>query len=399
MPRPAFRIARLPQSVFSEITRLAEAHGAVNLSQGFPDFPAPEAVKEAACRAIREDLNQYAPTDGIPALREAIAADVARRHRLAIDPETDVTVCCGSTEAMLAAMLAVVGDGDEVVIFEPFYENYGPAAILAGGVPRYVRLHGPSWRLDVDALEAAFSERTRAIVINSPNNPTGKVFSHEELEQIARLCLERGVVAITDEIYEHLVYDGRRHVPIATITGMAERTITIGSLSKTFSVTGWRIGWAIAPPALSAAIRKVHDYVTVAAPTPLQEAAAAAFTLPETYFTALAQEYQQRRDLLAGILDRNGFTCAPAEGAYFIMADAAPLGATDDAAFARYLTTDVGVAAIPASSFYAPPVAGDFRSSAPGGPAYLRFCFCKKEETLREADRRLAALHAARSPR
>jgi aspartate/methionine/tyrosine aminotransferase len=411
------RTDRLPQSVFSEMTQLAEASGAVNLSQGFPDFPAPEAVKEAACRAIRDNENQYAPTPGLLALRESIARDAQRRHGLTVDPETDVTVCCGATEATLAAMLGLVEDGDEVVIFEPFYENYGPAAMFAGAAPRYVRLEPPDWTFDPAALEAAFSERTRAIVINTPNNPTGKVFTREELESIARLCRKHDVLAISDEIYEHLVYDGRRHVPIATLDGMAERTVTIGSLSKTFSLTGWRVGWAIASKALSAPIRKVHDYLTVAAPTPLQEAAVAALALPETYFSSLVRDFQNRRDLLTGILTRHGFACVPSEGAYFIMAGIEAFGATDDVEFARYLATEIGVASIPGSSFYArPPVPGP-RPPAPGprppapglprrsglpplaakaGPRpQVRFCFCKQDDTIHAADRRLAALDVA----
>jgi aminotransferase len=393
------RALRLPQSVFSEITRLAEAHGAVNLSQGFPDLPAPDAVKEAACAAIRADLNQYTATPGIPALRAAIAADFTRRHGVAVDPETDVTVCCGSTEAMLAAILGLVDAGDEVVIFEPFYENYGPAAMFAGATPRYVTLGEPGWTFDPRALEAAFTRRTRAIVINTPNNPTGKVFTRAELEIIAGLCRTWNAVAVTDEIYEHLVYDGRRHIPIASLDGMAERTVTIGSLSKTFSVTGWRVGWAIAAADLSTSIRKVHDYLTVAAPTPLQEAAVAAFELPDAYFTSLGSDYARRRDLLIESLQRHGFACAPPEGAYYVMADIAAFGAVDDETFARFLIEEIGVAGIPGGSFYTDPARGPSTALRPGSTK-LRFCFCKKDETLREADRRLARLAArASAPR
>jgi aspartate/methionine/tyrosine aminotransferase len=401
------RATRLPQSIFSEISRLADAHGAINLSQGFPDLPAPDAVKEAAAAAIRADLNQYAETAGVPALRAAIAADFTRRHGVAVDPDTDVTVCCGSTEAMLAAILGLVDEGDEVVIFEPFYENYGPAAMFAGAMPRYVTLGEPGWTFDRQALEEAFNARTRAVIINTPNNPTGKVFTRQELEIVAGLCRRWNVLAVTDEIYEHLVYDGRGHVPIASLDGMADRTVTIGSLSKTFSVTGWRVGWAIAAAELSAPIRKVHDYLTVAAPTPFQEAAVAAFALPDDYFVSLAADYTRRRDLLVDSLRRHGFACETPEGAYYVMADIGAFDAADDWTFARFLIEEIGVAGVPGSSFYVP--AGPATSLRPGpstplrsgpstplrpGSTKLRFCFCKQDETLREADRRLARLAA-----
>ncbi|HEX7018615.1 MAG TPA: aminotransferase class I/II-fold pyridoxal phosphate-dependent enzyme, partial [Gemmatimonadaceae bacterium] len=353
-----------------------------NLSQGFPDFAAPEALKEAACRAIRDDVNQYAVTWGTRAFREAIARAFTERHGVAIDPDAQVTVCCGSTEAMIATMLGVVDPGDEVIVFEPFYENYGPDAILSGAIPRFVRLHEPGWCIDFDELASAFSRRTRAIIINTPNNPTGKIFTRDELARIAELCRRWNVVAITDEIYEHIVYDGRVHVPLATIEDMADRTITINGLSKTYSVTGWRVGWAISPPALTGAIRKVHDFLTVGAPAPLQEAGITALSLPPQYYVDLAAAYTRRRDLLLEILARHGFACDVPKGAYYIMTDIAGFGFEDDVAFARHLVTDIGVAAVPGSSFYRPP----------GGRTKLRFCFSKQDATMHEADRRLARL-------
>ena len=385
--RGSKKAAQFTESVIREMTRLNQAHGGVNLSQGFPDFPAPEEVKEAACAAIRAEVNQYAITWGARSLREAIARDFTRRHGVAVDPERHLTVCCGSTEAMMSTMLAVVDPGDEVIVFEPFYENYGPDAILSGASPRFVTLHEPGWTFDPAELTAAFSNRTRAIIINTPNNPTGKVFSREELELIAGLCQRWDVLAITDEIYEHIIYDGREHVPMASLDGMAERTVTINSLSKTFSVTGWRVGWTIAPPDLTAAIRKVHDFLTVGAAAPLQEAGASALALPDAYYLTLAREYQRRRDLLLGILDRHGFTCFKPYGAYYIMTDIGAFGFEDDVAFARYLVKDVGVAAVPGSSFYRDPALGRTK---------LRFCFCKKDETMLEADRRLDKLSCAR---
>jgi aminotransferase len=367
----------------------------VNLSQGFPDFPAPAAVKEAACAAIRADVNQYAVTWGARGLREAIAADFERRHGLRVVPDEQVTVCCGATEAMMATMMGVIDPGDEVVIFEPFYENYGPDAILSGATPRYVTLHEPpassagrtvaggGWTFDADELAAAFNARTKAIILNSPNNPTGKVFSPDELETIAALCRKWDVVAISDEIYEHIIYDGHRHIPIATIEGMADRTVTINSLSKTYSVTGWRVGWTISPPSLTGAIRKVHDFLTVGAAAPLQEAGVAALAVPESYYRELAEGYRVRRDRLVDILERHGFTCFNPGGAYYIMTDIAALGFANDIEFARYLVKEIGVAAVPGSSFY---------RDAAAGRTKLRFCFCKRDETLAEADRRLEKL-------
>jgi aspartate/methionine/tyrosine aminotransferase len=382
-PRGSKKAAQFTESVIREMTRLAHRHNAVNLSQGFPDFPAPDDIKEAACAAIRGDINQYAVTWGARELREAIAAQFSRRYGVPIDADEQVTVCCGATETMMATLLATVDAGDEVIVFEPFYENYGPDAIVSGAVPRYVTLHEPDWRFDPDELSAAFGPKTRAIIINSPNNPTGKVFSRAELMTIARLCQQWDVLAITDEIYEHIVYDGHAHVPMAAIDGMADRTITINGLSKTFSVTGWRVGWAISPPAVTGAIRKLHDFLTVGAPAPLQQAGAAALASPDAYYTELAADYRRRRDMLVEILTRHRFHCFVPDGAYYVMTDISAFGFPDDVEFAKHLVEHVGVAAVPGSSFY---------RDAARGRTKLRFCFSKRDETMLEADRRLAKL-------
>ena len=385
--RPSDKAARFTESVIREMTRLAQLHGAVNLSQGFPDFPAPEVVKEAARRAVASDINQYAITWGARSLRQAIAVKFERLYGLAVDPEREVTVTCGSTEAMIAALLAVLDPGDEVVVFEPFYENYGPDAILSGAQPRFVRLRPPDWSFDADELARAFSAKTRAVIVNTPNNPTGKVFTRAELETIAGLCRRHDALAITDEIYEHILYDGAVHVPMATLPGMAERTITINGMSKTYSVTGWRVGWAVAPPVLTSAIRKVHDFLTVGAAAPLQEAGAVALALPEGYYRELAQAYTVRRGRLLAILERAGLRPYRPAGAYYVMTETAGLGWDDDVAFARHLIETVGVAVVPGSSFYQDPA---------DGRCQVRFAFCKKEETLAEAERRLAKLEPRR---
>ena len=383
--RTSQKASRFTESVIREMTRLAHAHGAVNLSQGFPDFPAPASIKQAAADAIFADINQYAVTWGAPPLRQAIAADFNRRYRADIDPDRHITVCCGSTEAMVATMMAIIDPGDEVIVFEPFYENYGPDAILSGATPRYVTLREPDWTFDRAELAAVFNDRTRAIIINTPNNPTGKVFGRDELEEIAALCRKWNVIAVTDEIYEHILYDEAVHVPMATLDGMAERTVTINSLSKTFSVTGWRVGWTIAPEDISGAIRKVHDFLTVGAAAPLQQAGAAALALPDSYYAELASGYQRRRDVLLEILTRSGFECFRPGGAYYIMTDISRFGFADDVAFARHLVTDIGVAAVPGSSFYRDPALGRTK---------LRFCFCKKDETLNAAAERLTKLQS-----
>jgi aminotransferase len=375
----AHRTHGFTESVIRGMTRLANAHGAINLAQGFPNFPCPELLKEAAARAIREDVNQYAITWGAQRLRRAVARKYAEWYGLAVDPEEEVTITCGATEAMASALLALVDPGDEVIVFEPFYENYGPDAILCGAVPVHVPLpaEGP---LDLDRLAAAFSPRTRAIVVNTPSNPTGRVLGRRELEGIAALCLRHGAYAVTDEIYEHIVYEGA-HLPIATLPGMRERTVTISGLSKTFAITGWRIGTVVAPPPLTAAIRKVHDFLTVGAPAPLQEAAAVALEqLGRDYYADMAAAYRGRRDLLVGALHEAGFRCRAPEGAYYVLADYSARSELDDAAFARELVVKHGVATVPASSFHAAP-----------DPArrLVRFAFCKTEDVLAEAARRL----------
>ncbi len=383
--RSAKRLASIADSVFGEMTRLARLHNAVNLSQGFPDFEAPQVIKDAACAAIQAEQNQYAPPYGTKALRDAIASDFSRRYAVPLVADEQVTVCCGSTEAMMSSMLSCLDPGDEVIVFEPFYENYGPDAILAGAEPKYVRLREPDWRFDPDELTKAFNNRTRAIVINSPNNPTGKVFSRDELQQIADLCVKYDVLAISDEIYERIVYSGYAHVPISSLPGMADRTITISGLSKTYSVTGWRIGWAISPPSLTGGIRKIHDFLTIAAPTPFHDAAVAALSMEEGFYARLVSDYQAKRDVMMDILGRHGFTAYSPGGAYYTMVDVSRFGFSSDSEFAQYLVKDIGVATIPGSSFYSDP------STA---PQTVRFCFSKRDETLFEADRRLARLPA-----
>jgi aspartate/methionine/tyrosine aminotransferase len=371
------------ESVIREMTRLAHLHGAINLAQGMPDFPAPMEIKEVACRAIMEDVNQYAITWGAKRFRDAIAAKSKSYLGLEVDPEREITVTCGSTEAMIASLMAVIDAGDEVIIFEPFYENYGPDTILSGATPRYVTLRPPDWDFDRDELADAFNERTKAIIINTPNNPTGKVFSRDELRFIADLCIHWDVLAITDEIYEHILYDGFEHCAMVTLDGMRDRTITINGLSKTYSVTGWRVGYAIAPPELTSGIRKVHDFLTVGAAAPLQEAGVCALDLPRSYYSALAGAYLLRRNLLLSGLHDAGFDCRRPHGAYYVMADIRPLSRCSDLEFTDYLVRQIGVAVVPGSSF--------FRQSA-AGSHYIRFCFCKQEATLQAAVERLRKL-------
>ena len=378
--RVSERAASFTESVIREMTRHAALHDAVNLAQGFPDFACPPELKEAAKAAIDRDVNQYAITWGARDFREAIAAKTARFYPgWQVDPETDLTVTCGATEGMIAAMLALVDPGEEVIVFEPFYENYGPDAILSGAIPRYVTLHEPDWRIDPDELAAAFGPSTRAIILNSPHNPTGKVFSRVELELIAGLAQEHDALVLTDDIYEHIVYDGE-HVPMATLPGMAERTVAVNSLSKTYSVTGWRVGWVIAPAPLTSAIRKVHDFLTVGAAAPLQAAGAVALALPDAYYATLADEYRHRRDLLLPSLEAAGLRPFVPDGAYYVMVDIGDVTDEDDVTFARRLTADPGVASVPGSSFYSRPELGRTK---------VRFAFPKRDETLAEAARRL----------
>jgi len=381
--KTAKRTQTFTESVIREMTRVANRHGAINLAQGFPDFAAPELLKEAAVAAIRADINQYAITWGAPRLRAALAEKYRRFYKMEVDGEREIVVTCGATEAMASAMLALVDPGDEVIIYEPFYENYGPDSILCGAKPVFVPTRadgGP----DLDATAAAFSDRTRGVIINSPNNPTGHVFGRDELEAIARLCIEHDAVAFTDEIYEHILYEGE-HVPIATIDGMRERTVTVSGASKTFSVTGWRVGTIVAPPELADAIKKTHDFLTVGAPAPLQEAVAAGLeSLDRSYYSKLAEDYRQRRDVLYDGLVAAGFACRPPAGSYYILADFSKLSDLPDDEFAVWLTREHGVASVPGSSFYSGPQRGRTQ---------VRFAFCKTIETLERAAERLAALH------
>jgi aminotransferase len=361
------------------MTRLANQHKAINLAQGFPNFPCPEVLKEAAARAIRDDINQYAITWGAKHLRDALARKYHDWYGMTVNPETDLTVTCGATEAMASALLGVVNPGDEVVVFEPFYENYGPDAILCDARPVFVPMAADQ-PLDLDRVAAAFGPKTRAIIVCTPNNPTGRVLSPPELEAIAELCIRHDAFAVTDEIYEHIYYEGQ-HLPIATLPGMAERTITISGASKTFSITGWRIGTIVAPPDVSDAIRKVHDFLTVGAPAPLQEAVAVGIeTLGDDYYEGLARGYRKRRDIMCDGLVKAGFKCHPPQGAYYVMADFSDLSNLPDDEFAKWLTAEHGVAPVPGSSFY---------SRAELGRRQVRFAFCKTNEMLQEAVQRL----------
>ena len=379
---PAARASTFTESVIREMTRVAQKYGAINLAQGFPDFPMPAVMKDAACAAIHGDINQYAITWGAPALRLAIAEKYHRLHNFTVDPDKHITVTCGATEAMAAVFLALVDPGDEVIVFDPFYENYGPDAILAGATPVFVPLEPPTWTFDPQRLRDAFTERTTAIIVNTPHNPTGRVFTREELDLIATLCIENDVWAFTDEIYEHIRYAGSHHV-LATWPGMAERTVTISGLSKTFSCTGWRLGYAIAPERESVAIRKVHDFLTVGAPAPLQQAGAIGMAFDADYYNHLALDYRARREILCEALRSAGFTFTPPEGAYYILADYSALSDLDDVAFSHWLAREVGVATVPGSSFH-----------VAGGPSrrYIRFAFCKRTETLQAAATRLSTI-------
>ena len=368
------------------MTRLAMNKGAINLAQGFPDFPAPAVLKQAAADAVAADINQYAITWGAKPFRDAIAAKYRRTYDMEFDPEREITVCCGATEGMVASLLAVLNPGDEVVLFEPFYENYGPDTQLCGAEPRYVKLHAPDWHFDPDELRRAITPRTKAIVLNTPNNPTGKVFTRTELEQIAALCQEFDALAITDEIYEHILYDGAVHIPIASLPGMRDRSILVNSMSKTYSVTGWRVGWVLAPPDLTDSIRKVPDFLPVGAAAPLQAAGVVALGLGDDYYRDLAANYAQRRDHLIISLESAGFRCFRPAGAYYVITDVSTFEFPSDVAFVRHLIDRVGVASVPGSSFYSHPG---------GGSQQVRFCFCKKYETLDLARHQLANLNVS----
>jgi aminotransferase len=382
------RVSHFTESVIRDMTRQAMLHDAVNLAQGFPDFPAPAEIKQAAQQAVAANVNQYAITWGAKNLRNAIARQMGVWQGITVDPDKEITVCCGATEAMISTLLAVCNPGDEVVIFEPFYENYGPDSVLSGAKPKFVKLRPPKkdggeWTFDEKELRRAFDKHTKAIILNTPNNPTGKVFTRAELELIRDLCLKFDVLAITDEIYEHILYEGVEHISIAALDGMRERTVTINGMSKTYSVTGWRVGWAVASEKITSAIRKVHDFLTVGAPAPLQEAGAIALSLPAEYYASLAKGYCVRRDHLMPALTAAGFTCFRPRGAYYVMTDISAFGFSDDLAFAKHLVQDIGVACVPGSSFYRDPR---------DGAQQVRFAFCKTPETLDEAARRLAKL-------
>src|SRR5882762_739654 len=377
------------ESVIREMTREAMKHGAVNLSQGFPDFAAPEDIKRVAMQAIADDVNQYAITWGAKDFRDAIAKKTNWYLGFDIDPETEITVTCGSTEGMIAAMMATVDPGEEVVIFEPFYENYAPDAILSDAQPRYVPLQAPDWTFDRDELRSVFNDKTRAIIICNPNNPTGKVFTRAEMNFIASLCQEFDALCFTDEIYEHILYPRPgaeiQHISMAQLDGMRERTVIVNSMSKTYSVTGWRVGYCIAPPEITSGIRKVHDFLTVGAAAPLQAAGAYALSLPPEYYDTLQSEYRARRDLLLPVLENAGFGTFVPDGAYYIMTDISAFGFSDDVEFTRHLIREVGVACVPGSSFY---------SVSQRGQQQVRFCFCKSDETLNRAAERLEKLHS-----
>ena len=370
------------ESVIREMTRICNAAGGYNLAQGFPDFEAPAAIKAAAIKAINENFNQYAVTFGEPELREAISRKALRYNNISCNPNTDITVTCGATEAMIATLKAIINPGDEFIVFEPFYENYGPDGILSGATPKYVTLYSPDWNYSYDELEKAFNKKTKAIIINTPNNPTGKVFSLKELTEIAELCIKHDVYAVTDEIYEHILYDDAKHISIASLPGMEDRTVTINSISKTYSVTGWRVGWAVASKEITSRIRKVHDFLTVGAPNPLQHAAASALDYPEEYYSGLQKHYYEARNFLYALLKEKGFKPGKPQGAYYMITDVSDLmqklGVDNDTDFCRKLIDKIGVAAVPGSSFYSDPKKGNH---------FIRFCFCKKWETLHAVEK------------
>jgi aminotransferase len=379
---PAQRLNDLTESVIREMTRLALKHDAINLSQGFPDFDPPAELLAAGVETLRGGHNQYTISWGSPRLRAALTDTYARWYGMTLDPETEITITCGVTEAIIASLLGTVDPGDRVIIVEPAHENYVAGVLFAGGEPIWVTLAPPDFALDETQLRAAFAQKPRAIILNTPHNPTGRVFSQAELSLIADLCIEHDTIAITDEIYEHIIYDGRKHVPLATLPGMAERTMTAGGFGKTYAATGWRVAWVIAPPELSNAVRTVHDFLTICAPTPLQEAASVALNLPDSYYVQQIQDYTARRDHMMDILEESGFRATPPEGAYYVMADFSDIQPDmDDVAFARWLTVEKRVAVVPGSSFYNDPT-----------PArhLVRFAFPKQLETLAQAAERLA---------
>jgi N-succinyldiaminopimelate aminotransferase len=379
----AQRVRNFGTTIFFEMTSLANQHQAVNLGQGFPDFPGPDFLKWAAIRAIQDDINQYAPGSGRPSLREAIAHKMARHYGITVNPATEITVTSGATEAIFATIMGLVNPGDEVILFEPYYDSYLPSVQMAGGVPLFYTLRPPDWVIDQDKLAALFSDKTKLIVVNTPHNPTGKVWSQAELQMIAELCLAHDVIAVVDEVYEHIIFDDLKHVSLATLPGMAGRTVTISSAGKTFSMTGWKVGWAVAAAELSQAVFRVHQFLTYSAAAPLQEGVVTALQVGDDYYAGLAAMYQANRDFLAGALAEAGLKPIMPQGTYFIMVDISELNFPDDVAFCCYLTTEIGVAAIPPSAFYFNPA---------DGAKLARFAFCKTRPTLEEAARRLQKL-------
>ena len=383
-PALASRLSDFGTTIFTEMTRLAIEHRAINLAQGFPDFDGPEFAKEAAIAAIRDGHGQYARMSGAPELHRALSAKYRRDWNLDYAADTELTVTSGATEAIFASIQGLCDPGDEVVVFEPYYDSYKASVLMAGAVPRIVTLRTPDWEFDPQEVRRAFGPKTRALLLNTPHNPTGKVFSREELELLAALCREHDAICVTDEVYEHLVYDGT-HVPMAALPGMRERTITISSFGKTFSLTGWKIGWAAAPPDLTAAVRAAHQFITFATATPLQHGAAAALAAGTEYYAALLADYRGKRDYLVRELARIGFDVSPPAGTYFACAGFRAFGFDDDRAFVRHLIENVGVAVIPPSVFYDHPEQGR---------SYVRFAFCKRPETLERAVARLEKLCA-----
>jgi N-succinyldiaminopimelate aminotransferase len=379
----AQRVAGFGTTIFTEMTALANQHQAINLGQGFPDFAAPAFMKEAAVSAIEADINQYAPANGRPRLRHAIAQKMSHFYNLEADPDTEITILHGATEAIFATILGLVDPGDEVIVFEPFYDSYVPAIQMAGGLPRFYTLRPPQWQIDAAELAALFSHKTKLIIINTPHNPTGKVFSQTELVLIAHLCQQHDVLALSDEVYEHIVFDSHTHKTVGSVPGMAQRTVLVSSLGKTFSVTGWKIGWAVAPPELTRAIFRAHQFITFCGAAPLQEAAVAAVSQPQSFYTDLTAFYTRKRDFLLDALKSAGLTPIVPSGTYFVMVDISRLGFANDVAFCRYLTSEIGVAAIPPSAFY---------HTLADGSGLARFAFCKKEKTLAEAAKRLQRL-------
>lgn len=381
------KASQFQESVIREMSRLAAKHKAVNLAQGLPDFACPPELKVAGAQALNDNVNQYAVTWGDALLRQAIAEKTKIYSGMNVDPDSEITVTCGATEAMVATMLALVDPGDEVIVFEPFYENYGPDAILSGATPRYVPMHPPNWDFDVNELEKAFNDKTRAIILNTPHNPTGKVFSKEELQAIAKLCQKWGVLAITDEIYEHILYDGAKHYAIGSFPGMEDLTVTINSLSKTYSVTGWRVGWAIANKELTLPIRKVHDFLTVGSPAPLQRAGVTALKMPDSYYKGLETEYNESRRYMLETLDMVGIPYFNPKGAYYAFCDISSFGYDNDLHFTKHLVENLGVAVVPGASFFGP--------SAKTARNYVRFCFSRQMSTLEAGRERLLKLKHA----